>query len=342
MSDTLAPPTQKSIDYMVRLLQMNPVQECEAIVGARSTELGQTKKSDLADASAAGQAKTDRQNLLARLDELRTEFWTLPLETLQARLTELDTHGYADVSAAVARLRIVAAHREDFPKLAEKLGFDRYIVDSLKDILTKSPREVATLKEHELATIANGAHRGRGRHFVRLVKRELPEIYKLEADWFNALFRQKAQGKTLVGSARRGVAPAVGGVGASRGKWWFVWIGVVVIGRIVAMIPSNDRKDTIPYRMPSRWEQQQPISVPDPPAESNESQGSSQKAPDTQSSSPGVLLDNRVWDAYPTPYTPGTQVQPGDTAPKSLDEIVFPQNTNPNGPGSSQDGRYPR
>lgn len=339
MSDILARPLQESIDYMVRVLQMNPVQQCEEIISARSSELGQPNIADAARLEAA-KAKSDRQSVLARLDELRGEFWSLPLETLQGRIAQLDTHGYADVAAAVARLRVVAAHREEFPKLSAKLGIDRYFADSLKDILTKPPREVATMREHELASLNDGAQRKLGRRFVKLVKRQMPEIYKLEVDWFESIYRQKTQGRTLVKS--RGAAPIVSGSGGNRGYWW-IGIAIVAVIRIVSSLPDQNQRAAKLYQPSDGWNPQsswQPSQSPRPTFLPERNLGTLRKT-NENTPVPSFGKDKSVWEPFGSPYAPASRDQPSFGSPKSID-IVLPSNANSSGPSSKSDERYSR
>jgi hypothetical protein len=339
MSDTLAQPTQKSIDYMVRLLQMNPVQQCDEIISARSSELGQPNKAESARLEAV-KAKSDRQSALARLDELRADFWSLPLDALQDRLTQLDTHGYADVAAAVARLRMVAAHREEFPKLSAKLGMDRYFADSLKDILTKPPREVATLREHELASLNDKAQRKLARRFVKLVKRQMPAIYNLESDWLESIYRQKAHGRTLVKS--RGAAPALSGLGGRRSYWW-LGIVIVAIIRLVSSMADQNQRATKMFQPSDGWKPQsswQPSRAP-LPTFLPESSPSALRKTGENTPVPSFGKDKGIWEPFGSPYAPESHDQPNFNAQRSID-IVLPTDANSSGPASKADDRYSR
>ena len=346
MSEAPAQPAQSAIDYMVRVLQMNPVQQCDEIVDARSTIIGQAKKPGQAKSQETGDAKVERRNLLTELDSLRAKFWSLPPETLQTKLTQLNGRGYADLDAAVARLRVVAAHRDEFPKLADKLGFDRYIVDSLKEILTKSPRDVALLKEHELAAFRKRSEHKRGRRIVKLIKRELPAIYELEANWFDALYKQKAKG-TLVVSANRAL---VGSGTNGRGYWWVIVLVVSGLGRVLMMLPdrgdSYTHSSRIPhytYEAPPRYTP--PTDAPRPytltpytstPSAPNGRESESQRGKESQV---GSMFgnDKDVWKPYESPDDTDARLHGG-----MEDSFARPKIFDPNVPANKSDDRYSR
>jgi hypothetical protein len=281
----------------------------------------------------------------------------MPQAALENGLAQLDSHGYADVAAAIARLRVVAAHRDQFPKLSEKLKFDRYIVDSLKDILTKPPREVLSLKEHELADLASGGNRKRGRRFVKMVKRDMPAIYDLEADWLDSIGRQKAQGTVFVAS--RGAVPTVAGSSTGRNYWWVV--GILVFGAIrgMLMVADSDHRGTNHYQpsypSPNNW--QPPSWQPNrarSPSYMPESNSSGSQRPGETRPVPSLGIDKDIWKPYPTsdqkdvwkPYQTSERSEDrNQTSPRSrqaLDELLKPQSPNPSAPKNSQDDRYSR
>jgi hypothetical protein len=226
--------------------------------------------------------------------------------------------------------------------LAEKRGFDGDFFSSLKQVLTKSPREVAVLKEQVLSAFRNRAHRKRGRQMVKLVKRELPAIYGLEADWFDALYRQKAKSTLLVSSSRQGSVPAaIGGGSDFRKYWWIIWIFVVAIGRFFTTM-SNDNHHTTnnpPLRLPSHLE-----SLPDLPPRYRPSgtAGPHYKIGEGQS---GQTFgdDKHVWEPYPQPYAPKPAEQSGLRAPTGGEgQFPSPRIFNHTGPANQPNDRYSR
>ncbi|MCC7474275.1 MAG: hypothetical protein IT425_02670, partial [Pirellulales bacterium] len=172
MSDTQANSRQRAIDYMVRLLEMNPVHQCEEIIQARNEVLGKVRETQLSASAASTKSpeelQTDRRHLLQELEGLRAEFWTLPLEELHRRLGKLDGQGFADIESAVARLQAVAEHRPSFPALSNEEGFDGEFFSTLKEILIRSSRETAVLRERVLSMLQNRKKRKSTKRMLQL------------------------------------------------------------------------------------------------------------------------------------------------------------------------------
>ncbi len=271
MSDGKAQARQRAIDYLVQLLQMNPVHEGAEIIAARNEALGLKKQATARPAAPADAQKADRRKLLDQLEELRRQFWTMPLDALNQQLNRLDGQGFADLEAAVARLRVVAVHRANFPPLAQQVDFDGELFSSLKEILTRSPRDTAVLREQVLSTFRNRAHRKRGRKMIKLLQRELPAIYGIEADWFDTLYRQKAQLPTIRFTSKSSNNAAPVGSGTTvRNYWWVLVLGSMLLRACASAFDHHDgvnRSRGTPsydYRPPSAREYRAPAS-PQPP-----------------------------------------------------------------------------
>lgn len=237
MSDAKAQARQRAVEYMTRLLQMNPVDQGDEIICARSTALGLANKADAARIEAAAEPRVERRKLIEQLDAIRRDFWTMPIATLRSQLSALNGQGFADLEVAVARLRVVAAHRSEFPKLAGQRYFDGEFFSSFKEVLTKSSRDTAVLKEQVLSSFRNRSRRKSGRRMVQLLKKELPAIYQLEADWMNALYRQKAKAPELFVTRKDRAAADVGS--SSGSNRWLIWIIIMIAIRAIAALTQT-------------------------------------------------------------------------------------------------------
>lgn len=198
MSDTQANSRQRTIDYMVRLLEMNPVHQCEEIIQVRNGVLGATKAKPLSASAeptkSPDQLQSDRRQLLQELEGLRAEFWTLPLEELHRRLGKLDGQGFADIESAVARLRAVAEHWPSFPALSNEEGFDGEFFSTLKEILIRSSRETAVLREQVLSMLQYSSKKRKStKRMLQLIKKQMPQLYDLEANWFETAYRHNGR-----------------------------------------------------------------------------------------------------------------------------------------------------
>lgn len=353
MSDAKVQARQRAIDYMVQLLQMNPVHEGAAIIAVRNDALGLTKKAPPQPAVPVDVQKEDRRKLLDQLEALRRQFWTMPLDALNQQLSALDGQGFADLEAAVKRLRIVAAHRAKFPALAQHADFSGEIFSSLKEILTRSPRDTAVLREQVLAKFRNRSHRKSGRKMIALLKRELPAIYALEADWFDTLDRQKVQtsGIHLVGQRRDNTAPA--GNGTNFGSYW--WVIVLISGMVRACTSTMDHHNTgsssrnrpsYNYSPPSVREYQPPATprrlVPEPNPNRRFDRISSPAAPRPQIE-PSPDNQKGVWEPYPLGEQANQNQSERAMSPVGMDSpFGQPKYVNPHLPSTGLNDRYPR
>jgi hypothetical protein len=236
MAEATSKSGDRTINYLARLLQMNPVQQADEIIRARNRAL----RRDVGPAAASGdaaQVRDRRRKLLEQIEEIRSAFWTMPPAELAAALNRVDVSTAPDVEAAVARLRVVAQERAKLPALSEMAGFDGDFFSKLKHVLIDSPRDVSVLKEQILSSFRNGKHRRRLRQMVRLLEQEVPAIYALEADWFRALYRQRVLARSIfISNSTRSNSSA----NESSGSKWWIWIAVFILFRFVLSL-INDR-----------------------------------------------------------------------------------------------------
>lgn len=368
MSDAKAEARQRAVDYMARLLQLNPLQAGDEIIAVRSEALGLAKKVKVSEAMPAEAQRADRRALLDNLESLRAQFWTLPIEQLWQRVNSLSGEGFADVEAAIARLRVVADYRPRFVALVQKSEFDGELFSSLKEVLTRSPRDTAVLREQVLAKFRVRERRGRGRKMVELLQREMPAIYELEADWFNTLYRQKAQAAVPVNSSRGASTTGTATGGGAKSHWWVVVL-VLASTRLIAVLNTHDDKIRPPAS--TRQPYYQPY-VPPQRSESRPSPFSERQTKDSKDSGFEVIGlptpeerlrqqiedmrahtsfgrdgDKDLWKPYANPYVPadpspptpntrapGVQPPRGRMAPFGTPRAVPI-------PGSPPHGRFP-
>ena len=212
--------------YLKRTLQMNPQFEGDAIIALRSQALGLKQPRSASERVDSGREQR-RTEALRQLEQLRQECWTAPPDQLLSRLRKLNADDLPDVRQAAQRLEIVARNRPKLPQLASHKDFDGDFFSCLKQVLAASPRETNVLREQVLSSFRAGKLRKRGRRMIGLVKKELPELYSLEADWFESLLRQKGTVTADPGGANISVSEfgdsATGGI-----PFWVWWLLIIV------------------------------------------------------------------------------------------------------------------
>jgi hypothetical protein len=233
MPDTEQQHHQRCIAYLVEALQSNPMEQGAAIIDRRSRLLGlQQVRSPGAETYGALGQRQRRQATLRRLEQVRANFWVMPLDALQRELAELKSE-FPDLRAAVDRLNVVAAQRAELPKIVDHRHFDSHFFSVFKEVLVSPPKEVALAKERLLVAFANSKNRRRGTKMIRLVKRQLPAVYELEATWMELLVKQRPRYKKVEYASRINQS---GGDFAFGGTTWFVMVLIaVVISVIIAM-----------------------------------------------------------------------------------------------------------
>jgi hypothetical protein len=341
MSEAKAEAQQRTIQYLIRLVQMNPAVDGEGIIRARSTALGLVQTDAALPQQNGSDYKERRRKLLEDLEAIRTGFWTLPLDELQSKLSQLDAHEFADLEPAIAQLKVVAAHRGRFPKLSEHKDFDEQFFSLLKNVLVRSPRETAVLREQVLSMFRDRHGRKKGRRMIALLKKEMRPLYELEADWFESLQRQKTHdpAKHIVVGGRR-VASA-----STSGNFRYVWLLGFVIMAVVRALTSysdNDHSTHRPYSIPNYQPSYQLRDIPQsalPPVSSGEA-----RAPRESLSKPFVFTpDKDVWKPFPNDASPSTSEHQSQYPSIGAENpFTTPRSIVPFGSSNHQDDRYSR
>ena len=221
--------------YLTRTLQMNPLYEGKEIIALRGRALGLKRQ------QAPSVSKPDtgerRASALRKLEEVRRASWTASPDSLLSSLRSLDVDDLPDLRTAARRLEVLARNRPLIPPLTANKAFDGQFFDALKDILAGSPRETAVIREQVVASFRSGKLHKRGRRMVKLIQRELPEIYALEADWFDSLMRQKQVRAAPSNQAE----PTVEFADNSSGGFprWIWWLLIIALIKFLAKLSVN-------------------------------------------------------------------------------------------------------
>jgi hypothetical protein len=340
VSDTQAVTGQAAIDHMVRLLRMNPVHQGAEIIDARREALDLATEAKATRSPPAEEVRALRRKVLDQLVSLRSRFWAMPIDDLNKQLGALDNQGFVDLEVSIARLRIVAAYRDQFPALSQTPGFDGDFFSVLKDVLIRSPRDTAVIREQLLSSFLNRSRRKRGRRMVALLKTEMPAIYELESDWFDTLYRQKGEPRVPLktGNNARAGTGAGGSKSDAGSYWWVIWIAVGVCSSLSRSF-VNDKHNTYDYR-PSKTPSIQDFQVK--PIEVTPREG---VRPNVEESKAEIFLgrDKDGSELYSTPRY--LQLRPGSKAPDSFDDqdpLAPLQVPGLDGPGKTSDDQYSR
>jgi hypothetical protein len=335
MSDRGAPSRQQSIDYVARLLRMNPIHQGDSIIRARNELLRlETGESGAADAIVLRQRVRDyRVEALEKLKAIREVFWRLTSTELDAQIEAIENLPFDDMKRAARRLRTVARHRETFvalmgsPSDQTESVTEFVFVDSLKEVLVRSPRDTVMQREHVLDTFGIRARRKACQRKLRTLKVQLPAIYELEANWFDSLCRRKAGASRWKSS---------GGREQSNKKAGYVVVCIflgMVAGAFVVHNDAVEKKEKA--NKPYVFNQYQPSYQSEQLIERPQSDAKN------VSHDPPPFSNKKVWQPYQMPGTEPEQ-QPGTLYPGTYQPTTRPRYQSPGIPAIELDDRYSR
>ena len=214
-------------NYLIRVLQMNPHVEAESILAIRAKMFG------LVDSSRKPKAdeRLDERRLMLRnqIDELRSQFWTLQVQTLRSRLDALSVQNFPDLRAAVDRLKLISLYRDQFNQLGKHRDRNINLLNTFKRIIMMPPRDAGRIKEKYLRKIAHSSSLGDMKKMVRTMKKQFPDLYNVESDWFKEIERIKA---------RESMSYDGGGGGGIEIPGWLIIFGIYFVIKILVLLAS--------------------------------------------------------------------------------------------------------
>jgi hypothetical protein len=332
MSDGDAPPRQQSIDYIARLLRMNPIHQGAEIIHARNELLRVvTGESVAAEAIVSRQQAHDyRREALEKLNSVRAGFWTLPLADLNAQLEAVENLAFDDLKRVARRLQVVARHREAFLSVMGLAPVETEFADALKEVLVRSPRDTVILREHVLDTFDIRARRNACKQKLRILKARLPTLYELEAEWFNSMCRGKAGASRFHWTSRSGRARAAPRSNSKlRYVSLFIVAGSFLVRLITAGVETNQTsKPYVSDRYNRSYESEQLLQRP---------QRVTQNLPHEQ-----PFSDKGIWQPYEMPGTSSREERLGIPSREPHQQMTRPGNPSPGIPAIELDDRYSR
>ncbi len=176
--------------YVAHCLRLNPMWETDQILATRAEAHGATEEFQSPYQRAAEEAER-KTALRDRVYKLRDNVWKSPLDKLRNELADLSLEGESDLQAIAGRLRVIANARTQLPALTQDKRFDGDFFDCFKQVLSGGPRESAAMRERVAASFQDKALGRRGIRMIKLLQREVPELYELESDWLRSLRKKK-------------------------------------------------------------------------------------------------------------------------------------------------------
>ena len=219
----------RDIDYLQRVLSMDPRDQSQDIVAAR---LAWQNNDSQPEALAPVSSREDRyRDLTERVDSLRSRYWSLDEHTLQDELNQLNLDEFPDLKLAGTILQSVSSRVAAFQRLKAHPHCFPEFLDSFRNLVIAAPRQAIALRHALESDAQHGLSYPRSRsprEYRRLattIQNEFPELAALQP----SVLKQIASNgltKRLTQALFAGFLPSVFGELLS-------WIGRIVLSIIL-------------------------------------------------------------------------------------------------------------
>ena len=218
----------RSMRYLAAALPLNPVIESGRLIALRAKYLRIEQPTPATKQAEYDALLEQRQKMSVHLEALRKNFWKSDIGKIRKSLQSLELDRFPDLRIARDRLRTLAEHRPEFARLAEQGIDDPDFFRSLRLILVAAPRKAATERDDLFESIRSAERLRRIRKMIRSIRKRMPDIYALEADWLESILRMRK--RRLSGGSGFSLDFDLGGLGC------FFWIIVIIVARIAIQL----------------------------------------------------------------------------------------------------------
>ncbi|MCA9059931.1 MAG: hypothetical protein KDA85_15595 [Planctomycetaceae bacterium] len=180
-------PHERTVRYLKAALRQNPVFESARILNLRDRYLGNARTGTTAPIEKPDLTEL-RAEIEQQIQQLRATFWSTDLTELRSQLSSVPVSSFPDLQHAVRRLQVVAAHRHLFPQLAEIGAASPDVFRAFREILVAPPFEAAAARQRALFRMNEF---NTARSLVKAIRKVMPEVYQLEADWLGTVKKQQ-------------------------------------------------------------------------------------------------------------------------------------------------------
>ena len=228
---------EQARQYLRLAFQKNPMWESEQLLDLRRKTFRIAKAVAEPKVTMDPQAGKKRDAMRRAVDKIQHEFWTLPLEELQRKVSAIDIKEAPDVAGVVKRLRTAAMCRSEFPKLASAKGMHLPLFHAFKTAVVLPPSEAGYVREQFLRSIEDRKQLKTIKRSIGIIQKEYPVLYALEKDWFKTIRETKAPPRERAeqGSLFEGADFSGAGVVFS---WPFIFF-LLMLFRVLARLASS-------------------------------------------------------------------------------------------------------
>ena len=201
----------------------------------RQEYCGLKKKSTRRASEDPAASSKRREAIEIQLEMVRSQFWKLSDQKLRENLNAINARDFPELKAGVDRLQLLAMYRQSITELGKHKKRETNLYNTFRRIVMVPPREAGEIKERYLRAFATSNARENVFLMIKMMEKEYPELYALEADWFRQITKIKK---------RSAQAASQGGSGGDWGiPGWMIWFGFLMlirfVYRIVALISDS-------------------------------------------------------------------------------------------------------
>lgn len=175
--------------YLTDVLAYDPATHADQILQLRRNYHGLTANAPTPADAVTEVVRTQRSQTLADVERLRENFWTMTTEELTTALAQIDATPFPDLQRVVERLTLLARHRPAMARLPGLKGFNEPLFSALKRILVSPGRVAEGIRLRHQREMEEELEWGATQRMIRVLQREVPEIYALEKLWLERLYR---------------------------------------------------------------------------------------------------------------------------------------------------------
>ena len=205
--------------YLDRVLSLNPLVDANRMVRLRDRFCGL----QVAVASPKPTTVTDnagrRGKIQAALKEIRSNFWLMNGPDLRSQLDGLNASGLPELKTAIDRLKMLTLYRDEIQSLSKHPKREINLYNTWRRILMTSPRKAGSIKEKYLRAMPYSQARKRAQLMVKMLKRDYPQLYNLESDWFTQIEKIKARDGQMAATQSQPITVSTGDT-----PGWVIWI----------------------------------------------------------------------------------------------------------------------
>ncbi len=167
--------------YLRLAFQLNPMWQAEQLMDLRSRALRLPRLDKEQAVAGAGHDDMMALKIAARqqIQAIQSNFWKLPLDSLQQQLANIDVRRLPELAPVVERLRTTAACRAQFPPLSQESWMDPKLFNAFKTAVVLPPAEAGHIREFFLSRIGD-KHQLKGlKKAAQMLEAKYPVLY----DW---------------------------------------------------------------------------------------------------------------------------------------------------------------